>query len=79
MVRTVGVPFRSDIVIGAVGEVTHDRARVAGVAVAMGLWISAVAGLTVIVLLVSMALNRRRSAAWQREWARVEPDWAHRV
>jgi hypothetical protein len=50
-----------------------------GFAVALALWISAVAVLYVIFLLTRAVLNRSRSAAWQREWARVERDWSRSI
>ena len=57
------------------GPITDGQAASAGLAVAIGLWVCAAAVLSVIFLLARAGLNRARSAAWQREWARVEPDW----
>jgi hypothetical protein len=59
--------------------ITHEQAALAGVAVAMGLWITSAAGICVLFLLVRTLLNRRRETSWQREWAQIEPDWRHRV
>ena len=57
------------------GPITDGQAASAGLAVAMGLWVCAAAALCVLFLLARAGLNRARSAAWQREWARVEPGW----
>jgi hypothetical protein len=53
----------------------HADAAVAGIVTAMSIWGSVVVGLFVLYRLARFGLNRYRSAAWEREWARVEPDW----
>ena len=42
-------------------------------------WLSAGGLLTAAYFAVNASLNRRRSTAWARAWARVEPDWSHRA
>lgn len=59
--------------------VTREQAALAGVAVGMGLWVTAAASLFVFFLLARAGLNRSRYAAWEREWARVEPGWTRNV
>jgi hypothetical protein len=59
----------------AAEPISHEEAAMAGVAIAMGLWVCATAGLCVLYLLARFGLNRCRSAAWEREWARVAADW----
>jgi hypothetical protein len=51
------------------------EAKVAGIVTAMSIWGCAVTGLLVLYLLARFGLNKYRSAAWEREWARVEPAW----
>lgn len=63
----------------AAEPITHEEAAMAGFAIAMGLWICAAAALCVLYLLARFGLNRRRFAAWQREWAQVEPGWTRRT
>lgn len=57
--------------------ITHEQAAFAGIGIAMGVWVCAAAALCALYLLVRFGLNRHRSAAWEREWARVDRDWSH--
>lgn len=63
----------------AAEPITHEEAAMAGVAIAMGLWLCVTAGLCVLYLLARFGLGRYRSGTWEREWARVEPDWTRSV
>lgn len=57
--------------------VTSEKAAFAGIGIAAGIWVGATGALCVLYVLVRFGLNRHRSAAWEREWARVERDWNH--
>jgi hypothetical protein len=70
------VPIWLDQAGNPVGRpITYRRAAMAGATVAVGGWLVAVAFLCGFFLLARVGLDRSRSAAWQRDWARVEPAW----
>jgi hypothetical protein len=54
---------------------TAGDATVDGIVLTALIWLSSVGLLAGGYLMVSAGLNRHRSTAWAREWARVEPDW----
>jgi len=54
-------------------------ATATGIGVAALIWLSAAGFLAAAYVAVIAGLNRRRSAAWARAWAQVEPDWSHRT
>lgn len=55
--------------------VTKSGAVLVGVGVAVLVWVLVVALLVELFQLVRLALNRSRRAAWEHEWALVEPNW----
>lgn len=54
---------------------TRGTAVIAGMAAGFYRVFMTGAGLAVILLVISLVLNRRRMAEWEREWASVEPGW----
>src|SRR5262249_53276550 len=56
---------------------TPESAALAGLAVAMGLWITTIAALCVLFVIARLLLDRHRLAAWHRDWLRVAATWTH--
>jgi hypothetical protein len=54
---------------------THETAALAGLAVAMGLWITTLAALSALFVLARLLLNRHRLTSWHRAWLRTAPTW----
>lgn len=57
--------------------VTGEQAAFVGIGIAAGIWVGATTALCALYLLVRFGLNRRRFAAWDQEWVRVDRDWNH--
>lgn len=54
---------------------TQRQAAAAGTSVAVAGWLVAACVLVLFHACLRRLLNRCRSRAWEREWARVEPEW----